>query len=101
MPAQKPDPKRSRLAYALQLRLTKAQYAYLLLRADENGSMAEALRQVLDDAIDSQPVYADLGDDYDGPAMRTGTGMRSILEHVDLDNLDDATRAMLARRDEE
>jgi hypothetical protein len=90
MPAQKPDTqRRSPTPYALQVRLTKAQYAYLLLHAEAAGSMGAALRVVLDDKIDTTPVYNDLGDDYQGPPSVASTSMRWVLEHADLDNLDE------------
>lgn len=84
MPAAKPDPRRSPTPYALNVRLTKAQYAHLLIRADRAGSMGAALRAILDEAIDTTVVYTG-PDEHDIP---TNANWRSILENVDLDHLD-------------
>jgi hypothetical protein len=103
MPKQKPDPHRSRLAYALQLRLTKAQYAHLLVRAEEGegGSMAAALRALIDESIDTTTVYNEgVPEDHPGAVAGGGGLWRSLLENTNLDALDpEALAAML--RDEE
>jgi len=101
MPAQKPDPRRAGLPFSISnVRLSKAQYAYLLLFGESAGSMAAALRQVLDEKIDSTPIYNDLGDDYNGPPQVASTSMRWVLEKADLDNLDSEELAALLKDEE-
>lgn len=101
MPAQKPDTqRRSPTPYALQVRLTKAQYAYLLLFADSAGSMGAALRQVLDEKIDNTPLRNE-GLPEGHPGEIASRSCRWVLEHADLDNLDQDELAQLLARDEE
>ena len=84
MPAQKPQANRSPTPFALQVRLTKPQYAYLLLYADHYGSMGAALRHVLDQVIDDTQLVTG----PEGEEQPAGGSLRSILAHADLDNFD-------------
>jgi hypothetical protein len=97
MPAQKPQPNRAPIPYTLNVRLTKAQYAYLLMRAEVDGSLGAALRQVLDEVIDSRTIWSGPDDD----AYDTGEPLRPWLDRADLDNLDPETIALVARQDDD
>lgn len=97
MPAQKPQLNRSPTPFALQVRLTKAQYAYLLLYADRDGSMGATVRRVIDEAIDATPVVTG----PEGDEQESGARLRWVLEHADIDSLDPDELAQLLARDEE
>lgn len=61
MTPQKPDPKRrGGLPYAIQLRLSTAQYRHLIAVAEAlDVSMAEAVRTLIEDAIDRRDKLTD------------------------------------------
>src|SRR4051812_37035825 len=93
---QKPATNRQRLPYAVQVRFSKAQYAYLLLYADERG-MGAVIRDLLDSVIDSSPVLTG----PDGQEISAGVKLRSVLERSDLDKLDQAELQRVLQGDAE